>query len=57
MNNDVGDPYQDYDNLLKKFNETQKDRDELSRELQRLKDLKDIMKMKDSSIKGAEIEQ
>ena len=46
----ASDPYEDYDALLKKFTESQKEKDELQRELQRLRDQLEIIKMKNSSV-------
>ncbi len=46
------DPYEEYDNLVKKFQEAQKEKDELQRELQRLKDQVDLIRMKNSAVGG-----
>ena len=44
------DPYEDYDSLLRRYTETQRERDDLQRELQRLKDQFELIKMKNSSV-------
>lgn len=46
------DPYEEYDALLKKFQDSQREKEELLRELQRLKDQQEIIKMKNSSLGG-----
>ena len=46
------DPYEDYDNLLKRYTDAQREKDEMYRELQRLKDQQEIIKMKASSLQG-----
>ncbi len=45
-----GDPYEEYDSLLKKYNEAQREKEEMLKELQRLKDQLEIIKMKSSSL-------
>ncbi len=40
------DLYEEYENLLTQFTGTQKEKDELFRQLQRLKDQQEIIKMK-----------
>jgi len=44
------DPYEDYDSLLKRYTETQREKDDLQRELQRLKEQFELIKMKNSSV-------
>lgn len=46
------DPYEQYDSMHKKLIEAQKDKDELQRELNRLKDQRDLMRMKNSALSG-----
>ena len=48
-----GDPYEQYEIVHKRLLEAQKDRDELQRELMRLKDQNDIKKMKNSALGGS----
>ncbi len=46
------DPYEQYDSMHKKLIESQKEKEELQRELNRLKDQRDLMRMKNSALNG-----
>jgi predicted nucleic acid-binding Zn-ribbon protein len=47
-----GDPYEEYDQLLKNFEKAQKEKDELLKELQRLRDNQELIKLKNSALGG-----
>lgn len=47
-----GDPYEQYDSMHKKLTEAQKEKEDLQRELSRLKDQREFMKMKNSALSG-----
>lgn len=48
----MADPYEQYDSMHKKLIESQKEKEELQGELNRLKDHKDMMLMKKSALRG-----
>jgi predicted nucleic acid-binding Zn-ribbon protein len=46
------DAFDEYDKLYQSFQDSKRDRDELQRELQRLRDQKELAKMRESSLGG-----
>lgn len=46
----AADPFSEYDELFKRYQDSSRERDEMQRELQRLRDQKDMMKLKEDAL-------